>query len=267
MPDSSNALPSTTPARRARRALPAFTLVELLVVVSTIGLLISILVPALSRARFQARLTVCGGNLRQLGVGVAAYAVDQGAIPNGPHVQALGALLEANDGRLATSQVWTGPQPPLKRRMALGLLLNHAAIHPRILYCPGDDSNDPQEELPKVQLEKMAPAYGSYLYRQLDETEGSGRLENLGRNGAGGKAAALAFDMNSLITVDPSFARTNHRARRVNVLFADGSVAAFDNRSQAFSLRDQDLPDLAARRDALLQYADARYWPTASPGP
>ncbi|MCP4247594.1 MAG: prepilin-type N-terminal cleavage/methylation domain-containing protein [bacterium] len=48
----------------------AFTLVELLVVVSIIALLISILMPSLKCAREQAKLAVCGSNLHQLGLGL-----------------------------------------------------------------------------------------------------------------------------------------------------------------------------------------------------
>ncbi len=56
------------------RAREAFTLVELLVVVSIIGLLISILIPSMTNARGQARATVCLANLRSLGQGINIYA-------------------------------------------------------------------------------------------------------------------------------------------------------------------------------------------------
>ncbi|MFH0981103.1 MAG: prepilin-type N-terminal cleavage/methylation domain-containing protein [Planctomycetota bacterium] len=52
----------------------AFTIVELLVVVSIIGLAIGILVPSLTNARGQARATVCLSNLRMLGQGINIYA-------------------------------------------------------------------------------------------------------------------------------------------------------------------------------------------------
>jgi prepilin-type N-terminal cleavage/methylation domain-containing protein len=54
-----------------------FTLVELLVVISIIALLVSILMPALGRAREQARSIVCLSNLRQQGVAMAVYNADQ----------------------------------------------------------------------------------------------------------------------------------------------------------------------------------------------
>ena len=53
-----------------RNRKPAFTLVELLVVVAIIGILASLLLPALVRARETARKAQCTSNLRQFGLGL-----------------------------------------------------------------------------------------------------------------------------------------------------------------------------------------------------
>lgn len=59
----------------------AFTLVELLVVIAILGILASLLLPALAQARRRARRTVCLGNLRQLALADVLYLGEHGALP------------------------------------------------------------------------------------------------------------------------------------------------------------------------------------------
>ena len=59
---------------KVRKSRPGFTLIELLVVISIITLLVSILMPALSQAREQAKRTNCSMNLKNIGLGLYMYA-------------------------------------------------------------------------------------------------------------------------------------------------------------------------------------------------
>ncbi len=62
--------------RQRRVGRPGFTLIELLVVVAIISLLMSVLLPALGRAREMARQANCGANMHHLGIAWDMYATD-----------------------------------------------------------------------------------------------------------------------------------------------------------------------------------------------
>jgi len=69
--------------RNSRKQRPAFTLIELLIVIAIIATLIGILLPALAGARESARTTKCMSNIRSIGTSLTLYAdSNKGTFPH-----------------------------------------------------------------------------------------------------------------------------------------------------------------------------------------
>ena len=87
-----------------KKVRSGFTLIELLVVVSIIALLVSILMPALGRARDQAKTVKCAAQMRQYAVGVYMYATDNG------HIPWYGWAWDPSNGNIPNKDIWEKEQ-------------------------------------------------------------------------------------------------------------------------------------------------------------
>jgi len=73
----------------------AFTLIELLVVISIIGILASLMLPGLARAKAKATRTACSNNTRQLTLAWLMYSQDNGRLPES-YFYSLGGGVNSN---------------------------------------------------------------------------------------------------------------------------------------------------------------------------
>lgn len=134
-----------------------FTLIELLVVVAIIALLVSILLPTLVSARWQAKTVLCMSNARQIGLALCFYAEDyDGNLPVYCNVTLYRAPERVGfdgywtDKLVAGPEPWNGgylPEPKDK------YWVNYGAYSDGVLRCP---------EVTDEVLSRGGAGYGGY---------------------------------------------------------------------------------------------------------
>ena len=131
-------LPRVSRVRRVLGRSAGFTLVELLVVIGIIALLISILLPALNKARPQGQMIKCLSNIRSMQMAVTMYANE-----NKQYVPAVNWGNESTvNGKVQAGWLYkTGGPWPInpkltKKDVELGVLFPYLQT-PDIYRCPG----------------------------------------------------------------------------------------------------------------------------------
>jgi prepilin-type N-terminal cleavage/methylation domain-containing protein/prepilin-type processing-associated H-X9-DG protein len=266
--------PVAADVSRRTPSRPAFTLVELLIVIAILAILAALLLPSLVSARHKGWKAACLSNLRQVGIAIHAYAGDSdGRIPYGPKAPpftSAGNFYPSTGAPTSLVSLQSGAP------VGLGLLLqDHLANQPKALFCPGSDQAvDAAAELARVGTNQ---AQCSYYYRHAGVTNlfdapnnppplDRLALDRLGNNRQGLPVRALAMD--TLFLCPPDLApfnikpRTHHRLQFADILFADGHALSRPNRNDRFVV---DLRNYSEIRDAfnkilsVLEQADAEH--------
>lgn len=125
-----------------RRESAGFTLIELLVVVAILGILASLLLPSLARAKSKGRQTFCLNNLRQINLATALYADDfDDSLPYNLGASEIKRMLARGQNyNWASSVLNWEPDPDntnevLNTKAALGSYVGGSA---RVFRCPSD---------------------------------------------------------------------------------------------------------------------------------
>ena len=188
-----------------------FTLIELLVVIAIIGILSSLLLPALSKSRKKARELVCTNNLKMIGVGIMNFADNENnELPQNSN-PGVGGFTQGNGSIWTAGAKWYG----------IGRLYGESYISTgEIYYCPTEDSEEIAMDANRGFNTRNGWIDMSYYYRRGYQypTKGVNSSPPDATDDGGLSIVADHF-------TPPWSGPYNHKAYKYNVLYLDGSVS------------------------------------------
>ncbi len=203
----------------------AFTLIEMLVVITILAILMAILVPASSKGLEMARRSSCANNLKSIGAAFAAYAAEhQGEMPHYRDLPpANGSFSEVPDFSAIVTKVYT----------------NGYITDLRVWICPSDkiDGSSPVSAASSIGSFRSQSGNCSYMYisgYHLTRTTETPAVAPLLCDEANAREYGPATP-GAMPDIGPD---DNHGASIRNVLFLDGHVVTFKDANAANSIFD-----------------------------